>query len=292
MREMVVLSGKGGTGKTSLVASLAVLAAPVAMADCDVDAANLHLLLEPRIRSRREFSGSLLARIQPELCTSCGRCREVCRFGAIGPEDPPVVDPLACEGCGVCHWACPADAIQFRDARTGWIIESSTRAGPLVHARLGVAQESSGKLVTEVRRRARVVARQDGLDRLILDGSPGIGCPVIASLTGVDLVVAVTEPTLAGRHDLERLIQLARSFESLVAVVVNRWDLNPELTERIEQEAREMGARPVGRLPYDPLFSRAMRAGKPVVEFAPNGLAGEIRNVWKSIHTLWEGKSL
>jgi MinD superfamily P-loop ATPase len=271
MKELVVISGKGGTGKTSIVASFAALAQKAVLADCDVDAADLHLVLEPRILQRSQFSGGSRARIMPGHCTACGKCEEVCRYDAVfydGPGNGRVektfrVDPIACEGCGVCDWFCDDNAIEFAPANNGeWFI-SETRHGPMVHANLGIAEENSGKLVSLVRAEARRLAAKRKLDLAIIDGSPGIGCPVIASITGADLVLIVTEPTLSGLHDLGRVTQLTKYFGIQTLVCVNKWDLNAELTTEIETNARPTGVEAVGRIRYDRAVTEAQINGKP-----------------------------
>ncbi|MGC8862499.1 MAG: ATP-binding protein, partial [Armatimonadota bacterium] len=241
--ELAVVSGKGGTGKTSLVASFAALAESKVLADCDVDAADLHLVLAPRVIERADFTGGKSARVILENCIGCGKCAEVCRFDAVTFDGPPndvvaktyLIDPLSCEGCGVCAHFCPAQAIEFSPHVSGEYYISETRHGLLVHARLGIAQENSGKLVTLVRREARRVAEERGLDLLIIDGAPGIGCPVIASLAGVDLALIVTEPTVSGMHDLDRVADLAAHFGIPACVCVNKCDINLQMTRRIEK---------------------------------------------------------
>ena len=291
LKQIAVISGKGGTGKTSLVASFAALAGNAVVADCDVDAADLHLLLEPRIVHREAFSGGKRARIKPEQCTACGKCEKLCRFEAISVDaavSQPLqktfrVDPLTCEGCGVCAWFCAEGAIDFCPAENGeWFI-SETRFGPMVHAKLGVAGENSGKLVTTVRSNAEHVAEQHGLKLLLIDGSPGIGCPVIASITGTDLVLVVTEPTLSGLHDLERVAGLIRHFGIPSMVCVNKWDLNPKLSMRIEEMTRERGVGWAGKIRYDRAVTEAQIQRKTLVEYQENGCVADIRNVWAQL---------
>ncbi|MBN1593650.1 MAG: 4Fe-4S dicluster domain-containing protein [Candidatus Coatesbacteria bacterium] len=291
MRELVVISGKGGTGKTSIVASFAALAQNKVLADCDVDAADLHLVLDPKILSRDIFVGGRDTRILPGHCTACGKCEEICRFDAIffdGPGNGKVektfrIDPIACEGCGVCAYFCVEKAIESKDAQNGeWYI-SETRHGPMVHAKLFAAQENSGKLVSLVRSEAKRVAKEQGLGLLIVDGSPGIGCPVIASVTGADFVLIVTEPTLSGKHDMERVLELTRHFDVGAAVCVNKFDLNPEMTEMIEASAERAGAKPLGRIRYDSAVTRAQVAGKSVVEFESGGVARDIETLWGAV---------
>jgi MinD superfamily P-loop ATPase len=297
MNELVVISGKGGTGKTSLTASLAVLADRPVLADCDVDAADLHLILTPQVRERHPFGGSREAVVRSELCGACGLCLQVCRFGAIatdpsgGPRPIPRVDPFACEGCGVCVRFCPRGAIEFRERLCGeWMI-SHTRCGPMVHARLGIAAENSGKLVSTVRQEAKRIAEEEGREIVLVDGPPGIGCPVIASVTGADLVLVVTEPTVAGEHDLGRVLALTRHFGIPSAVCVNKWDINAEMTDRIEEEARGSGARLAGRIRYDRAVTSAQMRGRAVSETeAP--CAADVRAVWNSLNLfLGEGRT-
>ena len=293
MRELVVISGKGGTGKTSIVASLACLAGKVVVADCDVDAADLHLVIEPRIVERRQFSGGSTARIMPGHCIGCGKCEELCRFDAIfydGPGNGRVsktyrVDPIACEGCGVCAHFCEEGAIEFTPTVNGEWFVSETRCGPMVHARLGIAQENSGKLVSLVRQEAKKIAVRREIGLVLIDGSPGIGCPVIASITGADLVLVVTEPTPSGLHDLDRVLELTSHFGVKTLVCVNKWDLNAEQSSEIEARARRAGADPVGRIGYDPAVTRAQIAKQAVVEYQSDGTgaAAAIEGLWTRI---------
>jgi|YelNatPaOPRAMG01_1025707.scaffolds.fasta_scaffold18059_4 MinD superfamily P-loop ATPase len=290
-KELVVISGKGGTGKTSLVASFAALARNVALADCDVDAPDLALVLAPQLVRRQPFSGGKRARIRPGHCIACGKCEELCRFDAIffdGPGNGIVektfrVDPVACEGCGVCAWFCAEGAIEFGPVVTGEWYVSETRFGPMVHARLGVAEENSGKLVSTVRTNARQIAEERGLELVLIDGAPGIGCPVIASVTGTTLVLAVTEPTLSGLHDLKRVAELTRHFGIPTLVVVNKWDLNPQACDWIEAWAREQGLGLAGRVRYDQAVTEAQIRGKSVIEYQGDGCASDIRLVWAKV---------
>jgi MinD superfamily P-loop ATPase len=285
----VIISGKGGTGKTSVTASFAALSAGRAvLADCDVDAADLHLVLTPKIVESTDFRSGYEAVIRSETCTGCGTCADLCRFDAIHYVKRPFgktlyeVDPVACEGCGVCVRFCPAKAIDFPERLCGVWMLSETRCGPMVHARLGAAAENSGKLVATVRQEARCVAAERGLPLIITDGPPGIGCPVIASVTGADRVLVVTEPTVSGEHDLARVLQLARHFEVPTFVCVNKWDINPAMTERIEQAALKAGATVAGRIRYDRAVTAAQRAEQAVVETdAPS--AEDVRNVWRQM---------
>ncbi len=281
MRELVVISGKGGTGKTSLTASFASLARDAVLADCDVDAADLHLLLAPEVRERHTFTSGREAVVRRADCTGCGTCAEVCRFGAVREaEGAYSVEPTACEGCGVCVRLCPAGAIDFPERECGEWFVSATRFGPMVHARLGIAAENSGKLVTLVRERARGLAEQRGRDLVIVDGPPGVGCPVIASLTGASAVLVVTEPTLSGEHDLERVLELTRHFGIPAFVCVNKWDINAGMADRIEAAAERAGAAAAGRVPYDRAFTEALIQGRTLVEHDRNGPASAVRDVW------------
>jgi MinD superfamily P-loop ATPase len=286
IRELVVLSGKGGTGKTSVTASFALLANKAVLADCDVDAADLHLLLTPMVEQRHAFMSGHEAVIRQQDCTGCGICMDSCRFDAIRREGTVCrIDPVACEGCGVCHRLCPAKAIDFPERVCGEWMVSGTRCGPMVHAQLGVAAENSGKLVTTVREQAWAVAVDKRIPLIISDGPPGIGCPVIASLSGVSLALVVTEPTVSGLHDLQRVLALARHFSVPTAVCVNKWDINPQQTEKIEAAARSAGAAITGRIRYDRSVTQAQLQQKAVVELDA-GAGDDIRVIWKQVTAL------
>ncbi|MEE9913012.1 MAG: ATP-binding protein [Deltaproteobacteria bacterium] len=284
MKELVIISGKGGTGKTSVTASFAVLADRPVVCDCDVDAADLHLILEPTIRERHEFESGHEAVIRQNDCTGCGICQDLCRFGAISNTvDMFSIDPVSCEGCGVCVWFCPEGAIDFPRRRCGQWFVSDTRCGPMVHARLGVAAENSGKLVSTVRREAKHLAEEENLNMMIVDGPPGLGCPVIASLTGASQILVVTEPTVSGEHDLERVLSLARHFQIPAAICVNKFDINEEMTKRIEDRAVSAGATIAGRIRYDASVTRAQIQKKAVVELDTPG-ADDMRQLWKNLN--------
>lgn len=264
MKEIVVISGKGGTGKTSLTAAFASLAGNMILCDADVDAADLHLLTAPDIRKRTDFKGGGLAVIQKEKCTECGLCRELCRFDAISKTYR--VNPVDCEGCGVCVDFCPEQAIDFPVKTCGeWYI-SDTRFGPMVHARLGIAEENSGKLVTLVRQEAKKIAEKENLDLIITDGPPGIGCPVIASIGSASAVLIVTEPTVSGIHDMERAKQLADHFNVPSMICLNKFDLNVDQTNAIEHYAKHKKIPILGEIPFDPLFIKSMVQGKTIFE--------------------------
>jgi MinD superfamily P-loop ATPase len=288
MRELVIISGKGGTGKTSVTASFAVLADRPVIADCDVDAADLHLILSPRIQTRHAFRAGHEAVIREEQCSDCGTCLAFCRFGAVrkntgdGRSSTYSIDPVACEGCGVCVRFCPEQAIDFPERLCGEWMVSDTRCGPMVHARLGVAAENSGKLVSMVRQEARLIANEGNHSLVIVDGPPGIGCPVIASVTGATLVLAVTEPTVSGEHDLQRVLSLTSHFKIPTAICVNKWDINPEMTDRIEAAARQAGARVVGRIRYDRAVTQAQMEEKAVVETAAPCVE-DIKAIWSQL---------
>jgi len=285
LRQLVVLSGKGGTGKTSLVASLAALFTKKVLVDCDVDAADLHLLLDPRIRRREVFMSGKEARIATERCSACGECAELCRFDAIRlvtsdkGRSAYTVDPMLCEGCGLCARACPSGVIDMIDAERGEWFVSDTRHGILVHARLNIGGENSGKLVTLVREQAAVLARETGVDLVLVDGPPGIGCPVIASVTGADLILVVTEPTVSGLHDLERVAKLVQGFGLPLAVCTNKADLNPEMAARIRAFCRARSFPVVGELSYDTTVIRAQVEGKSIVEHGGSVVADQIRQM-------------
>lgn len=329
MKELVVISGKGGTGKTSLVASFATLAAgEIVLVDCDVDAADLHLVLEPDVCEHHDFYSGHQAVIDPARCTGCGKCAELCRFHAIVTvgdkrwddlaalgsacrdcsycvrscpqrmqsdiavmlDDAAataraafVVDPLACEGCGVCKAFCPADAMALAPRWCGEWMVSTTRCGPMVHAKLGIAAENSGKLVSTVRSKARQLAEETGAAWLLIDGSPGIGCPVIASITGADYVLIVTEPTRSGLHDMRRVAELSRHFGIAAGVCVNKWDINPDLTDQIMTQAEAMGVACLGRVRYDAVVNAAQTHAQSIVEYVSDGCGRDVRMLWQTL---------
>ena len=280
MKEVVVLSGKGGTGKTSVVGSLAALAQNKVLADCDVDAADLHLLLNPSVKEKNEFWSGQVAFIDQEKCTQCGLCQDVCRFEAIRDFE---VDPISCEGCGFCSHICLVEAITMKESLSGHWFISDTKYGTLVHARLGIAQENSGKLVALVRQQARQIAERDSLDYIIADGPPGIGCPVISSLSGANLALLVTEPTLSGIHDLERVLGVCRHFGVPALVCINKYDLNGDNTRQIENYCLNQGVEVAARIPFDNAVTEAIVRGMPVVEYSQGRVTHEIELLWQRV---------
>ncbi|MFH0753635.1 MAG: ATP-binding protein [Candidatus Omnitrophota bacterium] len=281
MKQIVVLSGKGGTGKTVMTGALAALVDNKVMVDCDVDAADLHLLLTPRIMERHEFKSGQKAHIDQRACVRCGRCLEVCRFGAVTKN--LLIDAGSCEGCGLCARICPSHAITMENNLCGEWFVSQTRFGTMVHARLGVGEENSGKLVAQIRQKAKEIAQEADRDWVIIDGPPGIGCPVMASLSGVNAVLLVTEPTCSGLHDAGRVIDLGKHFKIPVLLVVNKWDVNPAVTEQIEKYCLGNGVVVTGRVPFDRAVVDAVVAGKTIMEGNSLGLKSEILKIWESL---------
>jgi MinD superfamily P-loop ATPase len=280
VKEVVVLSGKGGTGKTSIVASFAALAQSKVLADCDVDAADLHLLLKPEVKQTTEFWSGQSAFIDKSFCTGCGVCEAVCRFEAIKNFK---VDPISCEGCGFCAQVCPEKTIKMRDNLAGQWFISDTKYGPLVHARLGIAEENSGKLVAVVRQNAKLIAERQGLDYILSDGPPGIGCPVISSLSGANLALLVTEPTLSGIHDLDRVIGVCCHFGIPAMVCINKYDINEENTRHIESYCYNQGIDTLSKIPFDNVVTEALVQGLPVVEYSEGKVTREIAALWQAV---------
>lgn len=281
MKQIVVISGKGGTGKTVVSASFAALAKNKIMVDCDVDAADLHLLLHPAARERHEFKSGQTAVIDNNLCKKCGKCISVCRFGAIKSDF--AVEHFSCEGCAICSYVCPHEAIIMKENVAGEWFVSDTSYGPFVHAKLGIAEENSGKLVAKIRQIAKDMAEKQGFDYVIIDGPPGIGCPVIASLSGVDCALVVTEPTLSGLHDAERVIEVAKHFNVPVKLVVNKYDLNPAITEKIEAFCLQNGVPVAGRIIFDKSVVEALVRAKTIVESASSLAAAEVKKIWEKL---------
>jgi MinD superfamily P-loop ATPase len=281
MKRITVISGKGGTGKTILSASFASLAQSKILVDCDVDAADLHMLVHPSIREKHQFVQGSTASIDQDFCTECGRCREVCRFSAI--DEDYRVDPVSCEGCWLCCRICPVAAIDMKEDAAGeWYI-SDTSYGTLVHARLGIAGENSGKLVTIIKKAAEEIAREEGCDYMILDGPPGIGCPVFATLSGTDIALIVTEPTLSGIHDMERVIDVAAHFNIETAVVINKYDLHLQNTDSISSVCKTRGVSIAGRIPFSLTVSESIVRMVPSVEYCESAVRDAIGDVWNRV---------
>nr|MBC8360985.1 ATP-binding protein [Candidatus Desulfatibia profunda] len=282
MKELIVISGKGGTGKTSLVAAFASLAENKVLCDADVDAADLHLITAPRVKESHDFQSGHTAIIHKDKCTDCGLCRDLCRWEAISANFE--IDGITCEGCGVCVYFCPEKAIDFPLNTCGeWFI-SETRFGPMVHARLGIAEENSGKLVVLVRQEAKKLAEKEDLELILTDGPPGIGCPVIASIGGASAILIVAEPTVSGQHDMERVAQLAAHFNVPAMVCINKYDINLALSANIENYAKEKHLIRVGQIPFDPIFTKAMIQAQTLFEFDGNStVCRAVLNVWENI---------
>jgi len=287
VKEIVVLSGKGGTGKTTMMGSLAVIVPDKIIADCDVDAADLHLLLEPEIKEKHDFVSGVEAEVIPDKCTGCGTCVELCKWEAITLDETAYVEPLDCEGCGVCAHFCPEEAIMLKDKHCGYWFKSETPYGPFVHAQLGIGEENSGKLVSLVKNKAKEWGEELGKKWVIVDGAPGIGCPVIASLSGAHAVLLITEPTPSGLHDMGRVLELTAHFKIPTFVCVNKWDLHPEGAKAIEDHCDKNNVAVIGHLPYDPCVVKAMVQGKPVVSlFADSPVSVAIKEVWQKLSSI------
>ncbi len=287
-KELVIISGKGGTGKTSIAASFAALAKEIVISDCDVDAADLHLILDPQIKARGDFSGGVAAEIEQDKCTGCGRCKEECRFSAVKEEiiddrSHFFIDYLACEGCGVCYLVCKDNAVKTEDSINGEWFVSETRFGPMSHAKLGIAEENSGRLVTLVRDKEAQLAQESGKDEAIIDGSPGTGCPVIASLTGATYALVVTEPTVSGVHDLHRILKVTNHFGIPSGIVVNKYDLNMDMTEKIKFLSQDYNAEFVGIIPYYKKITEAQMRAFSVVEYTQAPITESIKQIWGKV---------
>jgi MinD superfamily P-loop ATPase len=279
MKELIIISGKGGTGKTSLVAAFASLVEKKILCDADVDAADLHLIMDPEVKKQSDFRSGFTAHIDKEQCSGCGLCQDLCRWNAINNEFE--VNAIECEGCGVCVYFCPEKAINFPENTCGEWFVSDTRFGPMVHARLGIAEENSGKLVTLVRQQAKKMAEEKDFDLILTDGPPGVGCPVIASIGGASAVLIVAEPTLSGQHDMQRVAQLAEHFKVPAMICVNKFDLNLDLTREIENFANQKGLSCLGRIPYDPVFTKAMIQAQTIFEYNSGSKAGHaVKGIW------------
>ena len=287
MREIVVVSGKGGTGKTSLSAAFTYLEGENALAcDCDVDAANMHLLLDASFDNQRDFYSGEVALIDEELCTNCGKCADVCRFDAIHMIDGQhKVDPISCEGCHYCSKVCKTKAIEMKTQKAGDIYTSNIKSNTqMVHAKLGFGAENSGKLVAKVKQDAKLMALQKNKAYVITDGSPGIGCPVISSLSGANLVVLVTEATVSGLHDLQRVLKLVKTFNLKAVCIINKYDLNLGMADDIEKFLKEEDIEVIGKLPYDETFTKALAKAQTIIEYDEKSkLAELIKENWIKI---------
>lgn len=291
MHEIVIISGKGGAGKTTVTGAFAHLAQNAILSDLDVDAPDLHLLLDPERKQETVFMSGNEAAIDQSRCSGCGTCAELCRFKAINNDHGPyIVDPLYCEGCKVCVTLCPEQAIDFPERECGnWYI-SDTRFGEMVHAQLYPGEENSGRLVTLLKQQARAMAEEQGLDLVLCDGAPGIGCPVISSMAGTDLAVAVTEPTPSGLHDLARVAELCQGFRTPVAVIVNKWDVNPEMTQTIEKWCQKNGHTVICRLPHSRQVVDAMLVRQTITEFDNGPLSQTLKDAWAAITAMLPDK--
>jgi len=285
-KEIVVISGKGGTGKTSITASFAYLGGEeIVAADCDVDAADMHLLLQPDFKKEESFISGVKAKINLDECNHCGICADICRFDAIPIIDGDyIVEQISCEGCGYCARVCPTDAITMEDENVGkWFISNTKAANVLVHARLGIGAENSGKLVAKVKNEAKRIAKENNKEFVIVDGSPGIGCPVISSLSGADFVVLITEPTLSGYHDLKRVYELVKKFHLKAGCIINKSDLNLEVTDQILEFLQQEEIIHITNLPYDDTFTAAITDGKTIVEYNNGTLRRLLEDSWYKI---------
>jgi len=285
VKQILVISGKGGTGKTVITSSFAAIVKNKVMVDCDVDAADLHILLKPEIKERNEFWSGVSAHLDPATCVGCGKCIDACRFDAIRRDDSQSVciDAVDCEGCGFCSIVCPVQAIKMKENRAGDWFVSDTRFGPMVHAKLGIAEENSGKLVSKVRQKAKELAEENKCDWVIIDGSPGIGCPVIASLSGIDLAVVITEPTLSGLHDAARVIKVAQHFTVPVSMVINKYDLNAQMTKKIEDYCHENDIPVLSKIAFDETVVKALIEKQTIVEYGESETKKQVEALWQSI---------
>ncbi|NOZ48183.1 MAG: AAA family ATPase [Chlorobi bacterium] len=291
MKEIVVISGKGGTGKTSITASLAYLGGKdLVLADCDVDAADMHLLMQPEKIKSEDFYSGLLAKIDPELCTNCGICANVCRFNAIPViNNQHIIKPLDCEGCGYCEKVCPEKAIIMEEQNVGfWQISNTRINNKLVHARLGIGAENSGKLVAKVKNEAKQLAKTDNKKYVLIDGSPGVGCSVVSSLSGANYVLLVTEPTVSGIHDLRRVYTLVKKFSIKAGCIINKYDLNYAKTQEIIDYLQEENIEHIASLPYDEIFIKAIHSGKTIVEYDKEYFYEKLKECWNRILELIE----
>lgn len=288
MKEIVVISGKGGTGKTTVTSALAALLEKKVIVDADVDAPDLHMILRPKVKKENEFYGMRRAKIDLDLCIACNRCIEVCRFDAISPDF--VVDPFTCDGCEVCSRICPTEAIEMLDTLAGHWFISETRYGPMIHALLEVGEENSGKLVAILRHQAKFIAEGQGYPYVLTDGPPGAGCPVISSLTGAHYGVVVTEPSQSGWHDLDRVLSLMERFRVTPFVIINKFDLNRELTEMIENRLKEKNVEVIGEIPFDEAVVDSIIHAKNPIENGDFPARRELLGIYERLMNRIEGK--
>lgn len=290
MKEIVIISGKGGTGKTSITASFAeILKQDTVLADCDVDAADMHLLMKPNHIQSEEFYSGYAAKINPELCTNCGVCAEKCRFNAIElANNQHTVNNLDCEGCGYCAKICPTNAIEMNEQKVGqWYISKIKTKSFLVHAHLSIGAENSGKLVAKVKSEAKALAEKKQIQHILVDGSPGVGCPVVSSLSGAHFVILVTEPTVSGLHDLKRVYELVQKFNIPAGCIINKSDINPTKTEEIIRFLEEEKIHYISKIPYNDDFTKALTNGLTITEHNPKGeLSLLIYESWKKIKNI------
>lgn len=290
MKQLTVISGKGGTGKTTFTAAFASLAKNAVIADCDVDAADMHLILKPEIMKKEDYYGLEVSRIDPEFCIECRKCREFCRYGAVNENFE--VDPYGCEGCGVCTIVCPSGAVSMEKKVSGQVFSSKTRFGPMAHARLGIGEETSGKLVSAVRSNAKKLAEQYHKDLVVIDGPPGTGCSAISAITDTDLVLVVSEPTVSGIHDLKRVIELIAHFMIPTVVCINKYDINEKNTHLIESFCTELGIPVIGRLPYNDIVTKAMLQEQTLIEYiksqclTENEFADQVCQIWTRVEKI------
>jgi len=284
MKQIVIISGKGGTGKTFLTSSIAAIAKNKVVSDCDVDAADLHLMLSPVIKEKHIFKSGKVAMVDKEACTGCNQCIDVCRFDAITAINNVVdIDPISCDGCGICERICPVNAIRMEEKVSGeWYI-SNTKYGTMVHAKLNIAEENSGKLISVIRKKASEIAESEERDFIIIDGSPGIGCPVISSISGTDCAIVVTEPTISGLHDAKRVIQTARHFGISTCIVINKYDINIDMSRQIESYAESEDIPLIGKIPFDREIVEAITKGIPVVEYSKGKIVDYLFEIWKNV---------
>ena len=288
MKELVIISGKGGTGKTSLAASFAYLAGENAvLADCDVDASDLHILLTPKIMKTYQFYGGKKASIINEKCSGCGKCQEICRFDAVKSiDDKFEINKIDCEGCGYCYRICPVDAIEFNENLSGeWYISKTRLNSTLIFAKLGIAEGNSGKLVSKIKKEAHNLAKENNKNLMISDGAPGIGCPVIASLSNADYVLIVTEPSLSGFHDLKRILELVKHFGYPAGCIINKYDINEEISKEIENYSNKNNLKIIGKIPYSDAFPKSLVLRKTVVEFDNLDIDKYVEECWTNIQT-------